>query len=103
MRCYNSLGATLLDVLSDYADKLKAVDGRLYLSGMSEAAYDRVVDSGRIKLMGPVHAYEAEPVISQSTTNTVTDARTWPVGQSKDASGTKDSSESKTPEGQPPG
>ena len=99
MRGYNSFGATLLDVLSDYAEKLKAVGGRLYLSGMSEAAYDQVVDSGRIKLMGPVYAYEAEPVIWQSTTNAVTDARTWLVGQGKDASGTKDSSESNTSKG----
>ena len=81
MRGYNSFGATLLDVLSDYAEKLKAVGGRLYLSGMSEAAYDQVVESGRIKLMGPVHAYEAEPVIWESTTEAVADARTWLVGQ----------------------
>jgi len=81
MRGYKSFGATLLDVLSDYAEKLKAVDGRLYLSGMSEAAYDQVVESGRIKLMGPVHAYEAEPVVWQSTTEAVTHARTWLVGQ----------------------
>lgn len=84
-----------------HAEKLKAVGGRLYLSGMSEAAYDQVVESGRIKLMGPLYAYEAEPVIWQSTTKAATDARTWLVGQGKDASGTKDSSESKTPEGQP--
>lgn len=98
MRGYNSLGATLLDVLSNYAEKLKAVGGRLYLSGMSEAAYNQVVDSGRIKLMGPVYAYEAEPVIWRSTTSAVTDARTWLVGQDKDASETKDSGESKTHE-----
>ena len=81
MRGYNHFGATLLDVLSDYAEKLKSVGGRLYLSGMSEAAYDQVVESGRIKLMGPVHAYEAEPVVWESTTDAVTDARTWLVGQ----------------------
>ena len=86
MRGYNSFGATLLDVLSDYAEKLKAVGGRLYLSGMSEAAYDQVVESGRIKLMGPVHAYEAEPVIWESTTEAVADARTWLVGQRQESS-----------------
>ena len=81
LRGYNSLGATLLDVLSDYAEKLQAVGGRLYLSGMSEAAYEQVVDSGRIELMGPVHAYEAETVIWESTSEAVTDARTWLVGR----------------------
>ncbi len=101
MRGYNSLGATLLDVFSDYAEKLKAVGGRLYLSGMSEAAYEQVVRSGRIKLMGPVHAYAAESVIWQSTTKAATDARTWLVGQGKDASEAKSSEEGNTSEGQP--
>ena len=87
MRGYNSMGATLLDVLSDYAEKLKAVGGRLYLSGMSEAAYDQVVESGRIKLMGPVHAYEAGSIIWQSTTKAAADARAWLVGQREQTSG----------------
>ncbi|HEX5807211.1 MAG TPA: SulP family inorganic anion transporter, partial [Anaerolineales bacterium] len=99
MRGYNSFGATLLDVLSDYAEKLKAVGGRLYLSGMSEAAYDQVVESGRIKLMGPVQAYEAQPVIWQSTTQAVTDARTWLVGQGQEPAGTKDAPEGTAPKG----
>ena len=91
MRGYNHFGATLLDVLSDYAEKLKAVDGRLYLSGMSESAYDQVVESGRIKLMGPVHAYEAEPIVWESTTDAVTDARTWLVGQRNEGSSSRSS------------
>ena len=98
MRGYNHFGATLLDVLSDYAEKLKAVGGRLYLSGMSEAAYDQVVDSGRIKLMGPVHAYEAEPVIWESTNDAVADARTWLVEQNKELSGAGNPSEPTAPE-----
>ena len=89
MRGYNDLGATLLDVLSDYAEKLNAVGGRLYLSGMSEAAYDQVVESGRIKLMGPVHGYEAESVVWESTTDAVSDARTWLVGQHHEQSDTQ--------------
>ncbi|HUE98029.1 MAG TPA: hypothetical protein VMN99_02175 [Anaerolineales bacterium] len=59
---------------------------------MSEAAYNQVVRSGRIKLMGPVHAYDAEPVIWQSTVNAVTDARTWLVGLKQEGS-TTDSSQ----------
>jgi hypothetical protein len=62
------------------------VDGRLYLSGMSETAYDQVVESGRIKLMGPVHGYEAEPVVWESTTDAVADARGWLVRQREDKS-----------------
>lgn len=36
--------------------------------------------------MGPVHAYEAEPVVWESTTDAVTDARAWLVGQREDES-----------------
>jgi SulP family sulfate permease len=84
MRGYNHFGATLLDVLSDYAGKLEAVGGRLYLSGMSEAAYDQVVESGRIKLMGPVYGYEAEPVVWESTVDAVEHARAWLAEQRKE-------------------
>jgi SulP family sulfate permease len=94
MRGYNELGATLIDVLADYAEKLKAVDGRLYLSGMSEAAYDQVVESGRLKLMGPVYAYEAEPVVWESTTDAVTEARTWLVGRQNDGPSSRSSGDS---------
>ena len=87
MRGYNHFGATLLDVLSDYAEKLEAVGGRLYLSGMSETAYDQVVESGRIQLMGPVHGYEAESVVWESTTDAVEHARAWLVEQHQDEPG----------------
>jgi SulP family sulfate permease len=88
MRGYSSLGATLLDVLSDYAEKLRNVGGRLYLSGLSETAYDQIMRSDSLKLTGPVHAYEAEPIIWQSTSSAATDARTWLVGQRPETTGT---------------
>ena len=56
---------------------------------MSEAAYDQVVESGRIKLMGPVHGYEAEPVVWESTTDAVTDARTWLAEQHHEPANTQ--------------
>lgn len=50
-------GATLVDVLSSYAHKLDAVDGRLYLTGISQGAYKQVDNSGKLHLTGPVRAY----------------------------------------------
>jgi SulP family sulfate permease len=81
MRGYNELGATMIDVLADYAEKLKKVGGRLYLSGLSKTAYDQVKRADTLELTGPVHAYGAEPIIWQSTSNAANDARTWLVGQ----------------------
>jgi SulP family sulfate permease len=86
MRGYNELGATMIDVLSDYAEKLKKVGGRLYLSGLSKTAYDQVMRADSLELTGPVHAYGAEPIIWQSTSNAANDARTWLVGQREDPS-----------------
>jgi SulP family sulfate permease len=86
MRGYNELGATMIDVLSEYAEKLKKVGGRLYLSGLSKTAYDQVMRADSLELTGPVHAYGAEPIIWQSTSNAANDARTWLVGQRDDPS-----------------
>ena len=73
-------------MLANYADKLQAVNGRLYLTGISERAYEQVVRTGKLRLTGPVRAYEATPVRGQSTEEAVADARTWLVAKSADAS-----------------
>ena len=85
LRGHNTVGATLIEVLSSYAQELRAVEGRLYLSGMSDAAYDQVVRSGKLRLTGPVRAYEATPIILQSTTEAVEEARSWLVRSSEEA------------------
>ena len=86
LRGRTNLGATLVEVLANYADKLQAVNGRLYLTGISEGAYEQVVRTGKLRLTGPVRAYEATPVRGQSTEEAVADARTWLVAKSADAS-----------------
>jgi sulfate permease, SulP family len=84
LRGRNTVGATLLEVLSNYADKLQKLDGRLYLTGMSEQAREQVVRTGKLSLTGPVRAYEATSVVWESTREAVTDARTWLVSKSTD-------------------
>ena len=39
LRGRKNLGATLVEVLANYADKLQEAHGRLYLTGISEGAY----------------------------------------------------------------
>jgi SulP family sulfate permease len=82
LRGRSNLGATFIDVVSNYADKLEAVDGRLYLTGLSEAAYDHAVHGGKLRLDGPVRAYAATPVLGQSTREALGDAQAWLVGAS---------------------
>jgi SulP family sulfate permease len=82
LRGRNNVGATLVEVLANYADKLQEVNGRLYLTGISEGAYEQVVRTGKLRLTGPVRAYEATSVRGQSTEEAVADAKTWLVGKS---------------------
>ena len=77
LRGEDRVGATLMDVLFDYAEELERVGGRLYLSGMSQNAYERVSESGRFNVAGPVFAYEVTPVLGQSTRRAVEDANAW--------------------------
>lgn len=86
LRGRNAFGATLLEVLSNYADKLQKVDGRLYLTGISEGAREQVVRTGKFSPTGPVQAYDATSVIWESTREAVADARTWLVSKSEDSS-----------------
>jgi sulfate permease, SulP family len=86
LRGRNNLGATLVEVLANYADKLHQAKGRLYLTGISKGAYEQVVRTGKLRLTGPVRAYEATPIRGESTQEAVADAQTWLVSKSTDAS-----------------
>jgi len=81
LRGRTKLGATLVEVLSNYADKLKEVNGRLYLTGIGDEAYEQIVRTGKLRLTGPVRVYGATPVRGESTTEAHADAETWLVGK----------------------
>jgi SulP family sulfate permease len=72
----------LIDVLSQYARDLDAVKGRLYLTGVSQEAYEQVIRSGKLRLTGPVRAHEATAIVWESTRKAHADAETWLAGQS---------------------
>jgi sulfate permease, SulP family len=98
LRGHTTVGATLIEVLTNYAGKLQAVEGRLYLSGISAGAYDQIVRTGKLRLTGPVRAYEATSIVGQSTHEAVADARTWLVGTSAEAPPHDASSDGSMPE-----
>jgi SulP family sulfate permease len=79
LRGRTAVGATLTEVLSRYAEKLSEADGRLYLSGLSQDAYDHVTRSGRLRLGGPVSPYQATSILGESTWTAYDDARAWIV------------------------
>lgn len=77
LRGRSSVGATLIDMLSMYADTLKAANGRLYLTGISSQAHDQLLHAGKLDLYDTVHMFDASSVIGQSTRAAYAEARAW--------------------------
>jgi SulP family sulfate permease len=77
LRGRTNLGATLVEVLANYADALHAAGGRLYISGLNPSARAQVARTGKLQLDGPVRLYEATPVIGESTRAALGDAEGW--------------------------
>ena len=77
LRRRTSLGATFIKVVADYADRLAADDGRLYLSGLEPSLTQRLRRTGHLD--GPVRAFEATPVVGESTQAAYLDAEAWLV------------------------
>jgi SulP family sulfate permease len=80
LRGRTALGATLVEVLTNYADKLQKANGRLYLSGISPEVRRQLIRTSKLRLSGPVRLYEATSVRGQSTNEAHADAETWLVG-----------------------
>jgi sulfate permease, SulP family len=77
LRGRRTLDATLIDVLSRYANELEQANGRLYLTGVSDAAHQQIVRSDKLQLRDAVHAHRATPFVWESTRAAAEDARAW--------------------------
>ncbi|WP_216326525.1 SulP family inorganic anion transporter [Deinococcus aestuarii] len=77
LRGRTRVGATLIEVLDDYADDLAEVGGRLYLSGVDGDVGEQLREAGKLDLDRSVHVVPAGDVIGASTDQAVTSARGW--------------------------
>ncbi|MGI5836497.1 MAG: SulP family inorganic anion transporter [Chloroflexota bacterium] len=84
MRGRTTVGATLVNMLKDYANKLEGVGGRLYLTGISPGVHDQLVRTRKLRLFGPVRVYEATPIVGQSTRRALADAQAWLVSRGEE-------------------
>jgi sulfate permease, SulP family len=83
LRGQTNLGATLVEVLGNYASKLRDVNGRLYLTGIGEGAHKQLIHAGTLRLTESTHVYEATPIRGQSTHDAYIHAQTWLVSLSE--------------------
>ena len=79
LRGRTDVGATLVDVLATYAETIREAGGRLYLTGLGDGVRNELARSGKLRLDGPVQAYEATSIIGDSTRRAAADASAWLV------------------------
>jgi sulfate permease, SulP family len=77
MRGYTRVGATLIDVLDEYADALAEAGGRLYLSGVHTDVATQLRRAGKLDLDRAVQLVPAEEVLGESTRRAVESASAW--------------------------
>jgi SulP family sulfate permease len=80
LRGRTALGATAFKVFSDYSAALRAVEGKLYLSGVDPALVEQFERAGHVETGGPVGIVEATPRLGESTHAAYQDAEAWLIG-----------------------
>lgn len=77
LRGYTRVGATLVEVLDNYADALAEVGGRLYLSGVDPQVGKQLRRAGKLDLDRVVHLVAADDTFGTSTEQAVAHASSW--------------------------
>ena len=83
LRGRTSFGATFFKVVSDYATRLEAVGGRLYLAGLDPHVAERLQRQDE-PLTGDARLYVSSPLVGASTSEALLDATTWLVRHTDD-------------------
>lgn len=77
LRGYTSVGATLIEVLDEYADALAEAGGRLYLSGVDPEVSKQLRSAGKLDLERAVHLVPVDDIFGASTEQAVARASAW--------------------------
>jgi sulfate permease, SulP family len=89
LRGRTQVGATLIEVLDDYADELAETGGRLYLSGVDERLSRQLRHAGKLDLDGAVQLVPAGAIVGESTERALADANAWLSSTHKDQPSTE--------------
>ena len=79
LRGRTSLGATFFRVLGEYAARLDAAGGRLYVSGLDPDMADLLARTVPVSVAPPDRAFGATPILGESTWAALHDAQAWVV------------------------
>jgi SulP family sulfate permease len=77
LRGRTMLGATAFAVLSDYAERLAAAGGRLYLCGVDPLVVEQIRRNRTVEQVDGVEIFEASKLIGESSLEAYHAANTW--------------------------
>lgn len=77
LRGRTTLGATAFIVLADYAERVRAAGGHLFLSGVSADLLDQMQKSHRVDLRYAVTVIPVSEAIFESTQKAYDEAEAW--------------------------
>ena len=77
MRNQSQMGATLIDVLDQYAEDIEEAGGKLYLTGLDEDQLRYLRSSGKLIEHEEAEFYQETNVIDESTELAVAHANEW--------------------------
>ncbi len=77
LRGRTRIGATLIDVLADYAETLREAGGRLYLAGVNDEVAAQLRSSGKLDIGNVVHLVPAQDVLGESISEALALADDW--------------------------
>jgi len=86
LRGRTTLGATFFVILADYAERLAAEGGRLYLSGIDPKLIAQLHGTGRISVSGPVEIEPATQIVGESTAAAYRAGQAWLIGHEREES-----------------
>lgn len=90
LRGRTQVGATLVDVLDDYARELAEAGGRLYLTGIEPSLHGLLTNTSKLRDGNDPLLYAATERLHESTRRAVEDARAWRYAGPADADGDRD-------------
>jgi SulP family sulfate permease len=77
LRGRNNIGATLIEVIEKFYEKITAVKGRFYITELGQNSYTSFQTQATSEVLKGMHLLKKEPIIGKSTRQAVEEAQAW--------------------------